>query len=246
MAVTDCGGQGSACATDLTGLASSLAAATASVSSAVDDCKSGSFLKCVGDVASAAKSIASVSASIAKAAKDCGSSELVELTLSDSPVAAAPPLTVTNSIDGDVFFNVTTGTPGTCTCESPACQGGGATGHRLMKGDSQSFKAAPTCQYYAVGGGIVAKDGRTCHTWRADFNSCGVYDGHTDGECARISNATCHVIGTATTLLATVDSKCDALPYAQCQLGTSKCCGPNVCAPSKPGSSYLMCQPSTA
>jgi len=163
----------------------------------------------------------------------------------ETDLGAAPPLTVLNGIDGDTFFNVTTGTPGTCTCELPQCKGGGATGFRLLKGQSQSFHAAPNCYYYAVGGGIVAKDGRTCRTWRADFNSCGVYGGHTDGECSRISGETCHTSGTTTTLVATIDSKCDTIPYAPCN-STSLCCGPNMCLPAKPGSSYLMCSPSSA
>jgi hypothetical protein len=107
---------------------------------------------------------------------------------------------------------VTTGTPGTCTCEQPQCKGGGATGEKLPNGASKSFSAAATCDYYAVGGGIVAQDGRTCHTWRADYSTCGVYDGHTDGDCARISGATCHVSGTTTTLTAAIDTTCDTLP----------------------------------
>uniref|UniRef100_A0A7S0Q996 Uncharacterized protein n=1 Tax=Coccolithus braarudii TaxID=221442 RepID=A0A7S0Q996_9EUKA len=167
------------------------------------------------------------------------------LSLGSPNAGTAPPLTITNGIDGDVFFNITVGTPGTCTCEAPACVSGGAIGETLLKGQSKGFHAAANCYYYAVGGGIVAKDGRTCRTWRADFNSCAVYGGHTDGECSRISGEDCHVSGTASTLIATIDSTCDTIPYAQCT-ASSKCCGANVCLPSKPGSSYLMCTPTNS
>ena len=86
------------------------------------------------------------------------------LSLSSPNISAAPPLTITNAIDGDAVFNITVGTPGTCTCEAPACVSGGAIGETLLKGQSKGFHAAANCDYYAVGGGIVAKDGRTCRT----------------------------------------------------------------------------------
>ena len=33
------------------------------------------------------------------------------------------PLTVTNLVDADDLFNFTTGTPGSCQCELPLCNG---------------------------------------------------------------------------------------------------------------------------
>ena len=42
-----------------------------------------------------------------------------------------------------------------------------------------------------------------------------------------------------------IDAQCDAYPYAPCN-ASSKCCGPNACLPSKPGSTYLMCSPTNA
>jgi hypothetical protein len=97
MAVTDCGGQGSLCATDLTGLAAHLATATAHVSDALDDCKGGFSLRCLGDTAGIAKAVAGVASSISKAAKDCNNG---------TAVVAAPPLTVTNAIEDSAFLYV--------------------------------------------------------------------------------------------------------------------------------------------
>ena len=49
-----------------------------------------------------------------------------------------PPLTVTNLIDADDLFTTTTGDPGSCQCESPACGAPGA-GRRLLHGESSTF-----------------------------------------------------------------------------------------------------------
>lgn len=77
---------------------------------------------------------------------------VVSLALAISTLADSlpPPLSVTNLIDGDDVFNVTTGTPGSCSCETPACNLDPATGYRLFLGDSRSF-TSDNCEYYNIG-----------------------------------------------------------------------------------------------
>ena len=65
-AVTDCGGSGSACATDITGVAAALAQATSDISRAVDDCSSTPKFKCVADVVEGSDEIAKAAEGIAK------------------------------------------------------------------------------------------------------------------------------------------------------------------------------------
>ena len=69
-----------------------------------------------------------------------------------------PPLTVVNGIDADDLYNITTGDPGTCQCESPKCGAPGA-GTRIMHGESKKFGPAGGCYYFALGGGIKALSG---------------------------------------------------------------------------------------
>ena len=97
-----------------------------------------------------------------------------------------PPLTVVNGIDADDLYNITTGDPGTCQCESPKCGAPGA-GTRIMHGESKKFGPAGGCYYFALGGGIKASgDGMICRTWRADRKGCNLDPGSTDGNCSRI------------------------------------------------------------
>ena len=82
-----------------------------------------------------------------------------------------PPLTVVNGIDGDDLYNITTGDPGTCQCESPKCGAPGA-GTRIMHGDSKKFGPAGGCYYFALGGGIKASgDGARCRDAQRDDRS---------------------------------------------------------------------------
>ena len=104
-----------------------------------------------------------------------------------------PPLTVVNGIDADDLYNITTGDPGTCQCESPKCGAPGA-GTRIMHGESKKFGPAGGCYYFALGGGIKASgDGMICRTWRADSKGCNIYPGSTDGNCSRILTTPCSV-----------------------------------------------------
>ena len=132
--------------------------------------------------------------------------------------AALPgPLTVTNLVDADDLFNFTTGTPGSCQCELPLCNGVFAqtgrtkesastcplssrppprladsptTGHHLMNGEQRTFHSN-NCAYYSIGGGIVEKDGIQCLLWRADPSNCTVSRVGTNRQCSRMSNASC-------------------------------------------------------
>ena len=106
-----------------------------------------------------------------------------------------PPLTVVNGINADDLYNITTGDPGTCQCESPKCGAPGA-GTRIMHGESKKFGPAGGCYYFALGGGIKASgDGMICRTWRADSKGCNIYPGSTDGNCSRILTTPCSVAG---------------------------------------------------
>jgi len=156
------------------------------------------------------------------------------------------PMTVTNFIDGDDIFNVTTGTPGSCSCETPACNLNPSTGFRLFQGDSRSF-TSDNCEYYNIGGGVASQDGNPCASWRADDTGCTVTSGGVTGDCSRLSNFTCEsgeaAGGLAMSLLAAVDRECDTLPYAGCMPGESMCCGANDCMLAEPSTTYYMCQP---
>ena len=154
-----------------------------------------------------------------------------------------PPLTVVNAIDGDDLFNVTMGTPGSCSCEQPSCNLSPATGTRLMTGDAATY-APNGCEYYSIGGGISSATGNPCGIFRADNAGCTFNPGSPTGECARVANTSCTAEGTTLTLRAIIDRTCDVLPYAGCDPNTSRCCGAeNVCALAPPSTTYYMCQP---
>ena len=111
------------------------------------------------------------------------------------------------------LFNFSTGTPGSCSCESPACNDSPSAGHRLMSGESRTFHS-DNCAYYSLGGGVESKDGNPCVTWRVDPSSCSAAPGGSTGECSRVSAAACAFNGTVATITATIDRQCDTLPYA--------------------------------
>ena len=155
-----------------------------------------------------------------------------------------PPLTVVNAIDADDLYNITTGDPGTCQCESPKCGAPGA-GTRIMHGESKKFGPAGGCYYFALGGGIKASgDGMICRTWRADSKGCNIYPGSTDGNCSRILTTPCSVAGGVVTLNATIDRACTTLPYKTCT-DSDICCGGSTCQLVAPGSPEKQCRPKT-
>merc|ERR1712137_1009940 len=117
------------------------------------------------------------------------------------------------------MYKVSVGDPGVCSCESPKC-----AGSKLMYNHVENFKPAGGCYYYAVGGGITAGDGHMCNTWRADYKSCAVFPGSTDGNCSRLYDLQCSMQGTATTITGKVDRNCTILPYEDCHAG-------DICAP---------------
>jgi len=160
------------------------------------------------------------------------------------PTAGPAPITVVNDVDDGGLFNVTTGTPGSCSCEKPKCNDSPIAGHVLRKGEQRSFQS-DNCAYYSLGGGIVSQDGNPCATWRADPGSCTVSPGGVTGECSRVSRASCLFNGTSATITATIDTKCDALPYAGCTPSKTTCCGENVCSLAPGSKTYHMCQPKT-
>ena len=178
---------------------------------------------------------------------------VVATFLAVSVMANPPSITVTNSIDGDDVFNVTTGTPGSCSCETPSCNIDGSTGTRLFLGDSMKFKS-DNCAYYNIGGGLADSTGNPCAMWRADNAACTVSPGGVVGDCSRLSVLSCALAvssdvegGTTVTLTAEIDRDCDVLPYATCTPGTSTCCGDeNECALAEPSTTYYMCQPTAA
>ena len=178
----------------------------------------------------------------------CGGHKCAVLPNSSStyicqPTGEPPALTVINSIAGDDLFNVTTGTPGSCSCETPKCNWDGSTGNRLKKGAEQTFNANG-CAYFGVGGGIVAQDGNPCAVWRADASSCTVSpNGVPTDDCARVSGATCSFDGRNATLRATIDRAC-TLPYRACDPASTACCGAaTTCALAQGSSPYYECQP---
>ena len=81
-----------------------------------------------------------------------------------------PEMSVTNLVD--VFFNVTLGAPGSCSCQVPK----DCDGHQLHVNTTVRYNGATGCDYYAVGGGIDAMGdsagsaGTPCRTWRADVH----------------------------------------------------------------------------
>ena len=55
-----------------------------------------------------------------------------------------------------------------------------------------------------------------CHTFLSDDTFCDIYDGSRGGDCSRLSNATCTLVGSSPVtyeLAATTDLDCDTLPY---------------------------------
>lgn len=161
------------------------------------------------------------------------------------PTGGPSPITVHNAISGGGKFNVTTGTPGSCSCENPKCNDSPSAGHVLGDGGVRSF-SSDNCAYYSLGGGIVSADGNPCATWRADPGSCSFAPGGLTGECSRVSGASCLFNGTSVTLTANVDTKCDTLPYAGCDPSNSTCCGANnICELAAGSKTYYMCQPMT-
>ena len=161
------------------------------------------------------------------------------------PTGGPAPITVVNGVEGGELFNVTTGTPGSCSCELPKCNDSPADGHILATGEARAFRS-DGCAYYSLGGGVVSRDGNPCATWRVDPGSCTVAPGGVTGECSRVSAVACRFNGTRATLSATIDTQCDALPYAGCGPSTTPprtCCGANVCALAKGSTTYFECQP---
>jgi len=159
------------------------------------------------------------------------------------PPTPAKPMAVVNGIigfPGAELFNVTIGAPGSCDCMSHGCDGHTINGTEHYHGDQG-------CYYYAVGGGIIdGVHGTPCHTWRADYKSCDVYPGSTEGPCGRIVNASCTVDTTTTTITASIDMKCDTYNYEVC-VASSLCCGGFKCLPANAssGSGQKLCCPDT-
>ena len=150
-----------------------------------------------------------------------------------------PAVSVTSAINGDDLFDVTVGT---CMCEAPSCAGG-----VVRNGETQTYRSAPRCNYYSIGGSISARsDGTLCYRWTADYKSCNVYPAEPftssfttssgAAECSRLNGASCTMrrssefagqwfeYKTATTLHASVDRTCDTLPWQPCT-ENSLCCG---------------------
>jgi hypothetical protein len=177
---------------------------------------------------------------------DGGDGDQREARVASGGASAGPPpgIHLTNGVDGDDLFNVTTGAPGSCSCESPKCEEG-VGGMVVPYGETRAYGPAGGCNYYAIGGGITSKrDGYVCNTWRADYKSCAVYPGSTAGDCGRLITPTCTMAGTATTIKAGVDRKCNTLQWKSCN-STSICCGSNECKLINPGKSKeMLCQPS--
>jgi len=173
------------------------------------------------------------------------------LSLAAPPVAIVgdppPAMAIVSGLDANAtgLFNLTIGAPGSCSCQLPkACDGHTLNGTEQYHGDTG-------CDYYAIGGGIstIRPDGALgtpCHTWRADYKSCDVYPGSTDGSCGRIISATCSFQpGTVptSTIHMELDMTCDTFHYENCD-DSSKCCGSDfACQSASSGSSQRLCCP---
>ena len=179
------------------------------------------------------------------AANECALAKPSTSTYICQPKAGPAPLTVINQIDGDDLFNLTTGTPGSCSCEKPKCNRSPTAGTRLFHKGARTY-SSDNCAYFSIGGGLESHDGNPCMTWHADPTSCTVTPGGETGECSRINGAKCAYDGRVATLSASVDRKCDTLPYVGCTPGKSVCCGAaNTCTLAKGSKTYHMCQPRT-
>ena len=60
--------------------------------------------------------------------------------LAVATIGPAPPTSITSSIDTKGFLNVTVGSPGACSCESPKCDGS-----HLTRGEVKTYSGAPGC-----------------------------------------------------------------------------------------------------
>ena len=159
-------------------------------------------------------------------------------------VGDSTPLRIVNQYGDDTLFRFSFGAPGHCVGEQPKC---GTVGV-LNASKSQDFGLAPGSNYLSVGGGIKAwKDGSVCHTWLSDDTFCDVYPGSVEGECSRLSNATCTKTATSPityAVSALVDLQCDTLPYETCTQGKSVCCGAgNECIQYQPPIKETKCWP---
>ena len=164
------------------------------------------------------------------------------LLVSAAQVSAdSTPLTLVNGGYDDDLFRFSFGDPGHCVGEDPKC----GSVAPVKKGASQHFVLAKGANYLAIGGGIkTQKDGSVCHTFLGDDNTCQVYDGSADADCARLAGATCTRSGSTLTLNVTVDRKCDTLPYEDCT-DASICCGAgNKCVQYDPTIKETKCWPS--
>lgn len=160
--------------------------------------------------------------------------------LPSSRLRDSAPLTIVNEYDDDLF-RFSFGAPGHCVGEQPKCGDVGS----IKKGVNTTFALAPGANYLSVGGGIkTTKDGSVCHTWLSDDNFCSIYDGSVDGDCSRLSGATCTRVRPGVySLAATIDRVCDTLPYADCT-SASKCCGAaNTCKKYQAGVNETKCWP---
>lgn len=158
------------------------------------------------------------------------------------PTSKPPALTVVNAVQADDLYNVTTGTPGSCSCETPKCNDLPSFGHRIKAGTNRTFNA-DNCAYFSIGGGVAeTATGNVCATWRADATSCTTSPSSVTGECSRVSSVACAFDGHLATITAVVDRTCDTLPHYPCTPGTSTCCGAGNTCTLVPGSNYHMCQ----
>jgi len=147
---------------------------------------------------------------------------------------------VTNGYDDDLY-RFSFGAPGHCVGETPKCGDVGA----VKKGVTQHFDLAPGSNYLSVGGGIkTTKDGSVCHTWLSDNTFCAIYPGSAEGDCARLTGATCTQPSPGVYLIsATIDRTCDTLPYEDCT-SASVCCGAaNTCKQYDPKVNETKCWP---
>ena len=138
-----------------------------------------------------------------------------------APAQIPPGMSIQHLINADDMYKVSLGDPGVCSCETPKC-----VGAQLPFKHAVPYRPGPGCYYYAVGGGITAIAGghNLCHTWRADYKSCAVFPGSTDGNCSRLTDVKCSMTGTRATITGKVDRNCTKLPYEDC--GTGDTCAP--------------------